>query len=595
MTASAPPIRNILTVDVEDYFQVEAFANTVPRSSWDFWPSRVVENTRVILDLFDRHDVKATFFFLGWVAKKFPKLVDEVRIRGHEPACHSFWHRPVYSLTPNEFREDTRLAKEVIEQACGTQVLGYRAPSWTITNESMWALDVLAEEGFVYDSSIYPIHHDICGVPGAHRFPYTLTTGKGHSLREFPPSTARFGRFTLPVAGGGYLRILPFRMNEWAFRQITEQYRQGVVVYFHPWEIDPDQPRIRGKLRSSFRHYTNLRKMKGRLETLLSKHSFCEFRDLLNSKHGTSQPATIDLDHRSNGAGKNVGSRQLPYALPAEPSAVAQTAVGILDREAAPALNGALVPKTARVILAYHEVCAEPSPYIYACSREQLTSHLKFLSSTNQGRATIIKPWLLTFDDGHISNYRYALPLLEESSQKAIFFVIVDWMGVRAPYMNWAHLRELVALGHRVASHGWSHLPLTRCSPAQTWEELEKSKLTLEDHLGVAVDSISVPHGRWNNDLLRICAQVGYRHIYTSNAWMRSRPFIETQIHGRFMVRKTTDAAALDRLLNLTPARKLVGRGKYGAKELTRRVIGDQRYHRLWGLFAGRYDPDAMH
>src|ERR1051326_1067717 len=183
---------HILSVDVEDYFQVEAFAGQVSRETWNQWPSRVVENTQRVLDLFDMYQAKGTFFFVGWVAEHFPHLVREAQARGHEVACHSYWHRTVYSLTPQEFQEDTRRAKSVIEDAAGTAVNGYRAPSWSITKESLWALDILVEEGFTYDSSIYPIHHDLYGVPGGQRFPYKHACANGLELREFPPATLRF-------------------------------------------------------------------------------------------------------------------------------------------------------------------------------------------------------------------------------------------------------------------------------------------------------------------------------------------------------------------------------------------------------------------
>ena len=270
---------HILSVDVEDYFQVEAFADSISRESWDQWPCRVNENTRRVLDLFDRHQVKATFFFLGWVAERFPSLVREVHARGHELACHSYWHRPVYRLTPEEFRRDTRAACEAIEQAAGVRVLGYRAPTWSITKDCLWALDILAEEGFAYDSSVFPIRHDLYGVPGAARFPYQHTCGNGLVLQEFPPTTVRVAGMNFPAAGGGYLRIFPMAYTKWAFQRLEVQERQSVVVYFHPWEIDPGQPRLREKLRSRFRHYTNLSAMEGRLSQILQEHSFQSFQD----------------------------------------------------------------------------------------------------------------------------------------------------------------------------------------------------------------------------------------------------------------------------------------------------------------------------
>lgn len=272
---------HIISVDVEDYFMVEAFADSVPRATWGSRPSRVVASTRRALDLFDKYEVKGTFFFVGWVAHKFPELVREVHARGHELACHSFWHRTVFSMTPHEFREDTRAATRAIEDAAGVKVHGYRAPSWSITKECLWALEILAEEGFAYDSSIYPIHHDLYGVPGAQRFPYKHELENDRSLLEFPPTTVRLLGQNLPAAGGGYLRILPMAYTRWAFRQFEEKYRERVVVYFHPWELDPDQPHIRDKWKSRLRHYTNLDKMEHRLELLLARYSFQPFSELI--------------------------------------------------------------------------------------------------------------------------------------------------------------------------------------------------------------------------------------------------------------------------------------------------------------------------
>jgi len=268
---------HIMSVDVEDYFMVEAFAGTVSRASWSEWLSRVVDNTKRVLDLFDKYEVKATFFFVGWVAERFPRLVREVSSRGHELACHSYWHRTVYSLTPAEFREDTRSANRAIEDAAGVKVSGYRAPSWSITRNCLWALDILAEEGFTYDSSIFPIHHDLYGVPGAERFPYTLTCSGNRTLREYPPATVRLLGQNLPAAGGGYLRIFPLAYTRWVFRSFEKLQRERVIVYFHPWELDPEQPRIPEKLKSRIRHYTCLDKMSGKLEFLLSRYCFNSF------------------------------------------------------------------------------------------------------------------------------------------------------------------------------------------------------------------------------------------------------------------------------------------------------------------------------
>jgi len=271
-------ITHILSVDVEDYFMVEAFSDSIQRSSWEGFPSRVEANTHRILDLLDQYGTRGTFFFLGWVAARFPKLVREVGERGHELACHSYWHRPVYKLSKQEFREDTRNARDAIEQASGLGVYGYRAPTWTITENSLWALDILIEEGFTYDSSIYPIRHDLYGIPGASRFPYAYRAESGRQLIEFPPATIRFAGINLPAAGGGYLRILPFWYTERVFRKFEKEYKRPLVVYLHPWEVDQEQPHIHAKLSSRLRHYTHIERMQPRLETLLKRHAFRPFQ-----------------------------------------------------------------------------------------------------------------------------------------------------------------------------------------------------------------------------------------------------------------------------------------------------------------------------
>lgn len=269
-------------MDVEDYFHVEAFAGCVSRADWDNYTSRVEDNCLRLLDIFDRYQAKATFFVLGWVARRFPSVVREIHGRGHELACHSFWHRKVDSLTPQEFREDTRAACDTIEQAASVRVKGYRAPTWSITRNAMWAFDVLAEEGFIYDSSIYPIHHDLYGIPDAARYPYLQRCKNGRGILEFPPATSRIAGVNFPAAGGGYLRIFPLLYTFWAFRQF-ENARNPLVFYIHPWEIDPDQPRIAAPFKSRFRHYTNLHRTQPRLERILHRYRFLSFQDHLRS------------------------------------------------------------------------------------------------------------------------------------------------------------------------------------------------------------------------------------------------------------------------------------------------------------------------
>ena len=279
---------NILSVDVEDYFHVEALAGVVNRDHWDSYPTRVESNTRRLLDLFDETGARATFFILGWVAERHPGLVSEIVSRGHEPACHSYWHRLVYTLTPKVFREDTKRAKGVIEDAGGRAVSGYRAPSYSITAKSLWAFEALAEAGFRYDSSVFPIRHDVYGMPEAPRAPFRVLTRCGDVI-EYPLTTFRlpWGEQNMPVGGGGYLRILP---NWYTRYGIARALGDGLplIVYVHPWEIDAAQPRIAVSLKSRLRHYTNLGRTEGRLRALLRAHSFTGF-----SESGLAESAPV--------------------------------------------------------------------------------------------------------------------------------------------------------------------------------------------------------------------------------------------------------------------------------------------------------------
>ena len=269
--------RPLLSVDVEDYFQTEAFSKTAPRQNWDSYPLRVVDNTRRLLDMFDAYDAKATFFIVGWIANRAPFLVREIAARGHELACHSYWHRTVYSLSPQEFRQDTRDAQRAIEDAAGIAVNGYRAPTWSITRCSLWAIDILAEEGFAYDSSIYPVHHDLYGIPEAMDHPYVWRT-RNHQILEIPPATLALGRTRLPAAGGGYLRIFPLSYSCMAIDQLTRRNLLP-VIYLHPWEIDPDQPRLQGNWKSQLRQYWGLESFEPKLHRLLARYQFQPFRD----------------------------------------------------------------------------------------------------------------------------------------------------------------------------------------------------------------------------------------------------------------------------------------------------------------------------
>lgn len=268
-----PPIVNAMTVDVEEHFHVSAFDGVVPRSGWDSLESRVYHNTERVLDLFDEAEVSATFFVLGWVAERYRSLVRRIASRGHEIASHGYAHRLVYDQSVKAFRDDVRRAKHLLEDIAIMPVDGFRAPSYSITPRSLWALDVLIEEGYRYDASIFPIHHDRYGIPVSAPHVYRIQRDAGE-LIEVPASTLRIGRLNLPVGGGGYFRILPYEWTRWGIERINSMDRRPAVFYFHPWEIDPEQPRLHGGLLSRFRHYRNLSETEPRLHRLLRDFRF---------------------------------------------------------------------------------------------------------------------------------------------------------------------------------------------------------------------------------------------------------------------------------------------------------------------------------
>jgi polysaccharide deacetylase family protein (PEP-CTERM system associated) len=271
-----PPI-GVVSVDVEDYFHAESFSDVVDRSRWESYASRVEPNTRRLLELFAKLNVHGTFFILGWVAERYPSLVREIAAAGHELACHSYWHRLIYKLEPAEFREDTRRAKNIIEQIAGQPVRGYRAPTYSVVDRSIWALEILAELGFTYDSSIFPIHHDRYGIPDAPRAPFRFKTPSG-TMTEFPITTFRLAGHNMPVGGGGYLRLLP---NLYTRLGLQSVQREGLpaVIYIHPWEIDPAQPRLAGRFTSRLRHYTNLSRTLARFERVLQTGTYTSFKE----------------------------------------------------------------------------------------------------------------------------------------------------------------------------------------------------------------------------------------------------------------------------------------------------------------------------
>lgn len=347
--------RNALTVDVEDYFQVSGFEDVIPRASWDTFESRVERNTDRLLEILAEAGVTATFFVLGWTAERHPALVRRIHAAGHELACHSYAHRLVYRCTAKEFREDTHRAKCLVEDLSAQPIIGYRAPSFSITRKSLWALEILAEEGFAYDSSIFPILRDRYGIPSAPRYPYRILLGdyrasaldpvnpvallggkaagrrpmpvggcrlpatgddaaqqldaaadSEDSILEIPPSTIRLLGVTLPIGGGGYLRLFRESLFHRALRHIIELERKPAVLYIHPWELDPDQPRLRGGAWvSRFRQYVHLDQAEGKLRNLLVRWRFAPIRDLLDSLRDISRVRVSQISARGTARHSN--------------------------------------------------------------------------------------------------------------------------------------------------------------------------------------------------------------------------------------------------------------------------------------------------
>jgi len=287
-------IVNAFTVDVEDYFQVSAFENDIRRDQWDQFESRVVANTKRILELLARHDVRATFFVLGWVARQYPELVREIHSAGHEIGSHSFWHRLIYTQTPDEFRTDLRQSRDLLADIIGEPITAYRAPSFSITRQSLWALDILAEEGFRIDSSVFPIYHDRYGIPNAKPRIHQITTSAG-PLWEFPPSIFRIAGLNLPVGGGGYFRLYPLWCTICCLSAVNRKARQPFMFYIHPWEVDAEQPRLgAGSRMSRFRHTVNLSRTERKLDALLRGFHFGPLCDMIEQVHqsaGNGQPS----------------------------------------------------------------------------------------------------------------------------------------------------------------------------------------------------------------------------------------------------------------------------------------------------------------
>jgi polysaccharide deacetylase family protein (PEP-CTERM system associated) len=281
VTGALSPIVNAMTVDVEDYFHVAALAGSIDRSTWDHQEYRAEASTRRLLDLFEESNIHATFFVLGWVARRSPELIREIARRGHEVASHGMSHKLVYNQTPEEFSRETYESKALLEDIIGVPVLGYRASTYSITRRSLWALDILSEAGFTYDSSIFPIRHDLYGIPDAPQVPSLIATPKGASIVEFPMSTAPMFGLRVPVSGGGYFRLLPYWLTRAGLRKLNGELQRPFIFYLHPWEVDPDQPRVRTSWKSRLRHYTNLNRCEARLRRLIGEFRFGRVRDVL--------------------------------------------------------------------------------------------------------------------------------------------------------------------------------------------------------------------------------------------------------------------------------------------------------------------------
>jgi len=288
----APAITNALTIDVEDYFQVSALAPYIARSGWDAQACRVERNVERILQMLARHGVRATFFTLGWIAERYPPLVRSIVAQGHELASHGHAHERASELDRAAFRQDVERAKKLLEDLGGREVRGYRAPSFSIGRANLWALDVLAETGHRYSSSIYPIAHDHYGMPDAPRFAHRVAEG----LIEIPATTVRLGGRNLPAGGGGYFRLLPYAASRWLIRRVNAADAQSAVFYFHPWEIDPAQPRVPGTdAKTRFRHYVNLGRTEGRLERLLGDFRWGRMDEIFLAAPAASPTAPMAL------------------------------------------------------------------------------------------------------------------------------------------------------------------------------------------------------------------------------------------------------------------------------------------------------------
>lgn len=288
MKGQSSHIVNAFSIDVEDWFQVAAFAPYIDRKDWDTLECRVERNVDLLLELLDKHGVKATFFTLGWIAERYPEMIRRIVKGGHELASHGYGHHMIQELSEERFRQDVTRAKGLLEDLGGVSIMGYRAPSFSIGRNTLWALDVLAQTGHRYSSSIYPIRHDLYGMPEAPRFAHARS-----GLIEIPATSICLMQRNLPASGGGYFRLLPYRLSRWSVRRVNEVDRQAAVFYCHPWEIDPEQPRVRqASVKSRFRHYVNQARMLGKIDRLLGDFKWGTVSDVI------AKPIAATLDKR---------------------------------------------------------------------------------------------------------------------------------------------------------------------------------------------------------------------------------------------------------------------------------------------------------
>jgi polysaccharide deacetylase family protein (PEP-CTERM system associated) len=297
MDAKEKQVLNAMTVDLEDWFHVSVFRNIIDYRDWEKQQSRIIPNFCRLLNLFDEYGVKITFFVLGWIAERYPEIVLAIKNNGHEIGSHSYSHRLVFEMSKKEFAEDLDRSITVLESITKEKVWYYRAPSYSITRDSLWALELLCERGIQYDSSLFPIKHDLYGMTGIPRFPFRLTLKNGRELVEFPPSTLRLWGGNIPIAGGGYLRLFPFWFIKNGIQKLNQK-GEPVIFYIHPWEFDPSQPRLDVDFFSRFRHYSNMEVSENRLRQLLSKFRFSSLGDAMKSYDIQSWP-----DSAANGNG----------------------------------------------------------------------------------------------------------------------------------------------------------------------------------------------------------------------------------------------------------------------------------------------------